>query len=1173
MSSRREYEMFFKITGAMGGSFSEAMRNASSEMKALRTATGTLNSQMRDISAYQRQQKAIERQQQIIRTSERRLAELRQRNAELSQEMTNTVNPTARQRGELERNAEQIRRCENALEEHNQRLSEMRNRLGDAQVALQDAGINTDDLSGSMEQLQQRLDRISRTRNFLSNVSEELDTTRAQFKEATKEFAELGGGIAAGVGAVYASASKPAMEFESAFTGVKKTVDATDEEFAQIRKDIIDMSQSGEVAASADEIAAVGEAAGQLGIQTENLSKFSKVMINLGDSTNLTADEAASELAKFANVTQMSQNDFDRLGSVIVDLGNNFATTEADIVAMGTRLASTGNLTGLSQAQIMATATALSSLGIEAEAGGSAMSKVLKAIQLAVETGDGLEDYASVANVSQEQFKEMFKDDALKAISAFTKGLNDVERNGKSAVAILDDMGITEVRMSNAVLSLATSDDILTKAADLANNAWEENTALTNEAEKRYETTESKITIAKNAAENLGIAIGDMTLPMIKQLADEFTEAAMGAQRWVEENQEGIISAAGTAKEVAKYALILKGTQVAYLGVKTGALGAMKGVGKLAVAFNSASIASKGNKLSTFASALTGLSGAGVAAAAVAGVAAAVIALGAVIAVNIKEFQHYRKELTDKELFDNGGKSLKEYTEELKNSTSEHYKYAQEVNSASEELDNIEYEMSKAKGSLELYNQILEENGTLTSEQAEAMYEPFNEFAGKLEEDFQGRYELVFDAFKKSAVEAAEQLGISVGEIETVLEGFKNRFSTATSESQKTITELLDKQKNGETLTDEDWETYRKEMQLQTDLANAAPNSNLSEFNAMKEELSGWDLGTNQQAAIDNLNELAQYAADYVSELDESQKNLNNEYDTLRNQAGILHEAGKLSDDEYAADLKALKQAQQITYESYKKNREDFISDFDETWDSFYSQIDDTVTEGMEKAGFNWAESFWNNLKGTVMGFAEQYTYGLFSGGKQLYAPDQLYSGAVRSAKAYEYKLNAAKDPYKDLYDAAGQYNSGDFGSGAKNPGYSDTLDELRVVPGSLSSVGPVMISPEIPENIPGHANGSTFTENAFIAGENGPELIVGAPGRTVFTAAETSMLLGIMPQALSLMSAASRNPSPVSVNVTVNSTFAGSSGDYSGYNDDLVEKICRRLDEKMEDVRRNAYY
>ena len=115
-STRREYEMFFKITGAMGGSFSAAMRNSSSEMKALQTATRTLNSQMRDISGYQKQQKAIERQNEIIRNSETRLTELRRRNAELAQEMTNTANPTKEQRGQLERNAEQIRRCENALE-------------------------------------------------------------------------------------------------------------------------------------------------------------------------------------------------------------------------------------------------------------------------------------------------------------------------------------------------------------------------------------------------------------------------------------------------------------------------------------------------------------------------------------------------------------------------------------------------------------------------------------------------------------------------------------------------------------------------------------------------------------------------------------------------------------------------------------------------------------------------------------------------------------------------------------------------------------------------------------------------------------------------------------------------------------------------------------------------
>lgn len=1160
-STRREYEMFFKITGAMGGSFSAAMRNSSSEMKALQTATRTLNSQMRDISGYQKQQKAIERQNEIIRNSETRLTELRRRNAELAQEMTNTANPTKEQRGQLERNAEQIRRCENALEEHNQRLREMQDRLGDARVALQDAGIDTDNLSGDMERLQSRLEEISRTRNFLSNVSEELETNRAQFRDAAKEFAGLAGGIGAAVGTVYASASKPAMNYESAFTGVRKTVDATEEEFAEMRQGILNMSQT-DVIASADEIAAVAEAAGQLGIQKEHILDFSKVMIDLGEATNLSADEAASELAKFANITQMDQGDFDKLGSVVVDLGNNFATTEADIVSMGMRLASTGELTGLSEPQIMAAATALSSLGIEAEAGGSAMSKILKSLQLAVETGDGLEGFAKVANLSQDAFKQLYKQDSLKALSAFTKGLNDTERNGKSAVAILDDMGITEVRMSNAVLSLASSDDILTDAADLATKAWEENNALTAEAEKRYATTESQIDQAKNSVENLGITIGDMTLPMIKELAGELTEAAKGAQRWVSENQEGIKKVAGIAGEVAKYALILKGTQVTYLGVKTGLLGIEKAFTKVKAARQAAKLAESGKGLKTFISALTGISGktAGIAA-----VAAALAAVAAIFAVNIKQFQQYRKEITDKKLFDNGGKSLEEYTERLKESTSEHYKYAQEVNSASEELDGIDYELSKARGSLELYNQILDENGTLTAGQADAMYEPFNEFAGKLEEDFQARYDMVFDAFKTSAAEAAQQLGISIGEIESVLDGFKNRFTTSTSDSQKTITALLDKQRNGEELTAEDWETYRKEIQFQTDMANAAPDSAKSEYEAMKEEVSGWDFGSDQQGGIDHLNELYQYASGYIAEMDKAQTNLNTEYDALREQARIMHESGKSTDEEYSADITALNQAQQITYAAYKERRDDFLDEFNTTWSSFSDQIDEEVAKGMEEAGFNFFESFWNNFKGTMVTYGEQY--GNLLTGKGFTYGMEMFDGSESSSKADEYRLAAAKSTYGGLYDAAGQYTLGDFGDGAKNPGYGSSLNSLRTARFIPTSALAEMKA----AGIPGHANGSSFTENAFIAGENGPELIVGAPGRRVFTADETSMLLGIMPQALSLAAYFRARSAPV--NITVNSSFSGSSADYSAYNDDLAEKIYRIFVEKADDERRNAFY
>ena len=253
------------------------------------------------------------------------------------------------------------------------------------------------------------------------------------------------------LGTAMANASK---NFESAFTGVEKTVEGTAEQLATIKQGIKDMAE--EIPSTTTEISKVAESAGQLGIATDNVLDFTRVMIDLGNSTNLSAEEASSSLAKFANVTKMSASDYSRLGSTIVALGNNFATTESDIVSMATRLASTGELTGLTQSQILSLATAMSSVGIEAEAGGSAMSKLLKKIQIAVETGSkDLTKYAKVAGLTTKQFKEAFEKDAIGVLSKFITGLNNTEKNGKSAIAVLEDMGLKEVRLSNTILSLA----------------------------------------------------------------------------------------------------------------------------------------------------------------------------------------------------------------------------------------------------------------------------------------------------------------------------------------------------------------------------------------------------------------------------------------------------------------------------------------------------------------------------------------------------------------------------------------------------------------------------------------------------------------------------------------------------------------------------------------------
>src|SRR5690606_23239827 len=104
------------------------------------------------------------------------------------------------------------------------------------------------------------------------------------------------------------------------------------EQLASLRQGIRDMAM--EIPASTTEISAVAEAAGQLGIQTESIESFTRTMIDLGEATNLSSDQAATEFARFANIVGMSQKDFDRLGSSVVALGNTMATTEAEISSM-----------------------------------------------------------------------------------------------------------------------------------------------------------------------------------------------------------------------------------------------------------------------------------------------------------------------------------------------------------------------------------------------------------------------------------------------------------------------------------------------------------------------------------------------------------------------------------------------------------------------------------------------------------------------------------------------------------------------------------------------------------------------------------------------------------------------------------------------------------------------
>lgn len=372
--------------------------------------------------------------------------------------------------------------------------------------------------------------------------------------------------IAGAVGAV----TTAAVKWESAFTGVKKTNDEMVDSngkviysYDDLEKGLRDLAK--ELPTSHEEIAKVAEAAGQLGIKTDKVVGFTKTMIDMGESTNMSADTAATSLARFANITQMSQDKFSNLGSAIVDLGNNLATTESEITEMGLRLAGAGKQIGMTEGDIVGFAAALSSVGIEAEAGGSAFSRLMVQMQLATETGveaftplkqavaeqgvswesfvhavnwggkeltavskqmgiptselkkmykeaskasGSLEDFANVTGRTGEEFAQLFKSNPSQALIEFIQGLKDSEKHGISAIKVLDDMGITEVRLRDSLLRAANASDVFEGAVKRGNEAFNENTALAEEAGKRYGTTESQLKILRGQLNDVAITFG-----------------------------------------------------------------------------------------------------------------------------------------------------------------------------------------------------------------------------------------------------------------------------------------------------------------------------------------------------------------------------------------------------------------------------------------------------------------------------------------------------------------------------------------------------------------------------------------------------------------------------------------------------------------------------------------
>ena len=444
----------------------------------------------------------------------------------------------------------------------------------DLQAQLNNAVAEMNKMEGQLERINEEIRRMespwTRLGEGMTKTGETLQTVGRGMTDFGKNYTmRVTAPIVAGGVALF----KASMDYESAFAGVRKTVDLSEEGYAKLSKGIREMAK--ELPASASEIASVAEAAGQLGIENDSILSFTRTIIDLGESTNLSLEQASSEFARFANIVGMSQEDFDRLGSSVVGLGNTMATTESEIMSMAMRLAAQGSQVGMTEAQIVALSATMSSLGIEAEAGGTAMTMVLKKIDGAVgESGKELGKFAKASGVSSSEFAKAWNDDPIKALDLFINGLSDSSDEGANLTSILSDLGIKGIRESDTILRMAGASDLLSDAVNTSSKAWKENSALTDEAAQRYATTESQIKMMWNRIKDVAISLGDALVPAVMDALDaaeplilKIEEGAQAFSEMDEEQQRNILKLIAFAAAIGPVSVGLGGLTTTIGGV------------------------------------------------------------------------------------------------------------------------------------------------------------------------------------------------------------------------------------------------------------------------------------------------------------------------------------------------------------------------------------------------------------------------------------------------------------------------------------------------------------------------------------------------------------------------------------------------------------------------------
>jgi TP901 family phage tail tape measure protein len=367
-------------------------------------------------------------------------------------------------------------------------------------------------------QSQLKLSLVDQVSAPIRKLSAELAGFQRRTIGIGNPFKSLGGQILA-FGGAYLGVTEgirgtvgAAMDFESAFADVRKVVDASDEQFGNMRNTIRKMST--ELPIASKDIAALFAAAGESGIATNELKSFAEMAARVGIAFDMPAGEAGQDLAKLKTQLGLTVAETGDLADAINHLSNNMASKAGEVTDFMLRVSALGKIGGFTAEQIAGIGSAMIAAGAPAEIAGTAMQNVVKALTKGKFAKKDQQEAAKSLGLHLPTIAKQMQKDAPKALKTVLTAISKAPK--EQQLAILSQFFGDEAK---AFAPLIGNIQLLDQALDSVSDKTKYSGSAFNEYVARADTTANVLQLLRNKFADLGISMGDKMLPTIKEAA------------------------------------------------------------------------------------------------------------------------------------------------------------------------------------------------------------------------------------------------------------------------------------------------------------------------------------------------------------------------------------------------------------------------------------------------------------------------------------------------------------------------------------------------------------------------------------------------------------------------------------------------------------------------------